>query len=216
MAAFPRDTLERPVSTPHFSGRGFILSKESSMGLFDRFGGAGVQRPVSQPAEPSADDIAIARYRYLLRTAPPETIEQAHAEAFAQLTPEQRRRVLQELCNELPEAERAAAARAGDSPEQLARVATRAEIRQPGVLERTFGGLGATPGAAGFGSLFASSLLGSVAGTVLGSMIAQHFFSEHADAGHFFGDAADHASTQTFDDGGDIISGFDGGDTFDI
>ena len=36
------------------------------------------------------DDQAIARYRYLLRTAPPLTIEQAHAEAFAQLTPDQR------------------------------------------------------------------------------------------------------------------------------
>ena len=45
----------------------------------------------SQTAQ-SADEQAIARYRYMLKTAPPETIEQAHAEAFAQLTPEQRRR----------------------------------------------------------------------------------------------------------------------------
>jgi hypothetical protein len=183
------------------------------MGLFDRFRGAGVQRPASQSADASADDLAIERYRYLLRTAPPETIEQAHAEAFARLTPEQRRRVLQELDKELPEAERAAAARAGDSPEQLARVATRAEIRQPGILERTFGGLGGAPG---FGGFFAGSLLGSVAGTVLGSMIAQHFFSEHPDAGHLFGDSPDHAPLETLDDGGDFASGIDGGDTFDI
>ncbi len=182
------------------------------MGLFDRLRGTGVQRPASQSAVSSADDVAIARYRYLLRTAPPETIEQAHAEAFAQLTPEQRRQVLQELCNELPEVERAAAARAGDSPEQLARIATRAEVRQPGALERTFGGLGAAPGTPGFGSFFASSLLGSVAGTVLGSMIAQHFFNAHPDGGNSFGDLPDHSPTQTFDDGGDISSGFDGGD----
>ena len=44
-----------------------------------------------------ADEIAIERYRYLLRTAPPETIEQAHAEAFAKLTPAQRAQVFQEL-----------------------------------------------------------------------------------------------------------------------
>lgn len=186
------------------------------MGLFERLRGAGLQRKASQPAEPSADDLAVARYRYLLRTAPPETIEQAHAEAFAQLTPEQRRLVLQELCNEMPEAERAAAARAGDNPEQLARIATRAEIRQPGVLERTFGGLGAATGARGFGGLFASSLLGSVAGTVLGSMIAQHFFSAHPDGGQFFGDLPDQPPTQAFDDGSDLISGLDGGDTFDV
>ncbi len=34
------------------------------------------------------DEQAIERYRYLLRTAPPEAIEEAHAEAFAQLTVE--------------------------------------------------------------------------------------------------------------------------------
>ena len=42
----------------------------------------------------TTDEQAIARYRYRLKTAPPETIEQAHAEAFAQLTPEQRQQLL--------------------------------------------------------------------------------------------------------------------------
>lgn len=36
------------------------------------------------------DQRAIERYQYLLKTAPPDKIEQAHAEAFAQLTPQQR------------------------------------------------------------------------------------------------------------------------------
>ena len=52
-------------------------------------------------AEPAAakseDEIAIERYRYLLRTAPPETIEQVHAEAFSKLTEPQRQQVLAEL-----------------------------------------------------------------------------------------------------------------------
>ncbi len=47
------------------------------MGLFDRFRGAGVQRPALQEAVEASDDQAVARYRYMLRTAPPDTIEQA-------------------------------------------------------------------------------------------------------------------------------------------
>ena len=80
------------------------------MGLFDRFLG-GKQEPAPQLQgwgrnAAAGDDQAIERYRYLLRTASPETVEQTHAEAFAKLTPEQRRRVLDELSAELPEAER--------------------------------------------------------------------------------------------------------------
>ena len=76
------------------------------MGLLDRLFGRGRQGYQQQYAPPSQhgsprgrpenlpDDQAIARYRYLLRTAPPEQIEQAHAEAFAQLTVDQRQQVL--------------------------------------------------------------------------------------------------------------------------
>jgi hypothetical protein len=194
------------------------------MGLFDRFReGLGVQRPISpQYAEGSADDQAIARYRYMLNTAPPEVIEQAHAEAFARLTPEQRRRVLEELSNEVPDAERVSVLRAGDSPTQLARVATRSEIRQPGVLERIFGGVGAAPGAAGPG--FGTFFLSSMAGTVLGSLIAQQFFHANPDAAHLFGDTTptiedrttDNDTASLGDDGNDLGGGFDGGNSFDV
>jgi hypothetical protein len=90
------------------------------MGLFDRFRNAA--------PDDTADEQAIARYRYLLKTAPPEAIEEAHAEAFAQLTPAQRQRLLQELASDMPDAERNAAQRAGDEPRALARAATRAEL----------------------------------------------------------------------------------------
>ncbi|MEJ7617843.1 MAG: hypothetical protein WKF30_12990 [Pyrinomonadaceae bacterium] len=77
------------------------------MGIVDRLFGRDEEQPerstqtqnrggAAAPAR-SPDEQALARYRYMLQTAPPETIEQAHAEAFAQLTPEQRRQVLQEL-----------------------------------------------------------------------------------------------------------------------
>ena len=121
--------------------------------------------------EPLTDKQAIERYRYMLRTAPPETIEQAHAEAFAQLDERQRRAVLEELRQATPERERAAARE--DDPETLARLATRAEVRRPGTLERAFGGAGGP----GFGGLLAGSFLSSLAGTVIGSMIAREFFS---------------------------------------
>ena len=123
-------------------------------------------------ARPLSDEQAIERYRYMLRTAPPETIEQAHAEAFAKLTESQRRAVLQGLREVTPPREHEAVS-SGDA-QSLARMATRAEFRQPGVLERLLGG---TSGGAGFGGMLAGSLLGSVAGTVLGSMVAQHFLA---------------------------------------
>jgi hypothetical protein len=118
----------------------------------------------------SSDEQAVARYRYMLETAPPQTIEQAHTEAFARLTAEQRRLVLEELSADAPEAERA---QAKDDPRSLARMATRAEIRQPGTIERTFGRMG---GGAGMGGIMASSFLSSIAGVVVGSAIAQAFF----------------------------------------
>src|SRR3712207_4777912 len=107
---------------------------------------AGRGAPAKDP-----DQAAIDRYRYMLRTAPPETVEQAHAEAFAKLTPEQRRKVLADLSAEVPPAERAAS----DDPRSLARMATRAEMRQPGTMERALGGRGGMGGGMGMGGMIA-------------------------------------------------------------
>jgi hypothetical protein len=101
----------------------------------------------------------------MLRTAPPDEIERAHEEAFAALTPQQRRMVLDELSRQVPPGERATS----DDPRSLARMATRAEIRQPGTIERTFGSMPAGPG---LGGMFLSTLAGAFVGTA----IAQAFF----------------------------------------
>ena len=199
------------------------------MGIWDPFGRNAAASSNAPTSPVDADEQAIARYRYMLKTAPPETIEQAHAEAFAALTPEQRRKVLQRLSEEMPDAERRAIVAAGDSPGALAQAATRAEIRQPGAIERAVGGMGATAaapaGAPGIGSMLAGSMLGSLAGTVLGGMVAQHFFGTHAEASHLFDDGAHPAhdtssadydtSGDTLDSGGDFADDF-GGDTFDV
>ena len=154
--------------------------------------GASANRPMD------ADAQAVARYRYMLQTAPPEQIEAAHAEAFARLTPEQRRLALQQLSQTIPEAERVGLQ---DDPRSLAQAATRAEIRQPGALQSAFnqpmqggqqggmmgGGMGGMMG--GMGGMLAGGLLASVAGGFIGSSIANSFFSNPMHESGFMQDA---------------------------
>lgn len=199
------------------------------MGFFDRLFGQPAQQPAQPPipaysrppqgqpayrgaptpgAQPlSEDERAIARYRYLLRTAPPEAIEQAHAEAFAALTPEQRRQVLASLQAEAPANERPVS----DDPASLARAATRQELRQPGSLERTF----ARPGM-GFGTMLASSMLGTIAGVVIGTAIADMLtpdFPADANAADSAGDTGE-GGADAGESGADTGEGGDwGGDS---
>jgi hypothetical protein len=188
------------------------------MGLLDRlFGRKGEPRaqsaaPTYRPGrggqQPSgADEQALQRYRYMLETAPPETIEQAHEEAFAKLTPAQRAQVLRELAAVTPEGKRAALAGDRDDPKTLAWLATRAEMRQPGVMERTFGGRGT-----GMGGMMAGTIFGSFVAGFVGSMIAEQFFDSVGDVG--FGDEqiADNTWGDTGDTGGDFGGDFGGGD----
>jgi hypothetical protein len=157
---------------------------------------------------PNADEQALQRYRYMLKTAPPETIEQAHEEAFAKLTPTQRAQALRELAAATPEEERAALAGGRDDPKSLARLATRAEMRQPGTMERTFGGVGG-----GFG--LGGTIFASLAAGFVGSMIAQQFLDSEGDADEQSGDGEtydDSAGDDYGDSGGDFGGDFGGGD----
>src|SRR3954454_17959426 len=209
------------------------------MGLLDRlFGGnrdrqrgdaaryapaASTPQDTPRPARPGqgrggGDEAAVERYRYLLRTAPPEAIEQAHAEAFATLTPEQRRTVLTELGSQVPASERAAS----DDPKALARMATRAEMRQPGLLERTFSGRGGAMGGGygmgggtGMGGMLAGGLFASMAGAFVGTAIANEIFDD--DHGNDSGDNDnndnnDHNDSNDSNDGSGNDSGGDQSD----
>ena len=172
---------------------------------------AAQSRPRSR--EMSSDEQAVERYRYLLRTAPPETIEEAHAEAFAKLTPEQRRMVLQELDSTLTPAERTTGATYDEDPRSLARLATRAEMRQPGTLERTWSGM---PGGVGMGGLMMGNFMSTIAGVMVGSMIADAFLGNAGYDGGSAG-AADAPADTSGAEGGDFAagdSGFGGGGTF--
>jgi hypothetical protein len=167
----------------------------------------------SAPAPSSDDAHALERYRYLLRTAPPETVELVHAEAFAQLSPSQRQQVLRELSSGLPPSERPL----GDDPASLARAATRAEYTRPGFMERTFGGrsFGGGMGGSGFGSMLGASMLGTIGGYVAGSALVGSLFDPGYAAGYQDGMAADSGDAASFDDPGAMDGGgFDdfGGD----
>jgi hypothetical protein len=173
------------------------------------------------------DRAAIARYRYLLRTAPPEQIEEAHAQAFAQLTPSQRQQILQEMNQTLPASERPQS----DDPRQMARAATRAEMQQPGYLQRTFGGRGYGMGGGMGGGMMGAlggSLLGTIAGVVIGTAVADAMLGgfdgspeqqDFAAGGDGSGDAGGDASggdpgagdAGTVDAGGTDTGGYDAG-----
>jgi len=182
------------------------------MGILDRlFGQKGPyeSRDAQRAPGDSPDEQALQRYRYLVRTAPPEAIEAAHREAFERLTPEQRQQVLRELSAAAPPNERIADPARAD-PQTLARMATRAELRQPGTMERTLGG------GPGLGGMFASSLMGSVVGSVIGSAIAHQFlggFPHEAGAGDEAAsdaagvDDADAAEADSGDSGDDLGGG---------
>ncbi|WP_157005967.1 hypothetical protein [Agromyces laixinhei] len=186
------------------------------MGFLDRiFGGVPAEPPTPQAGPAgrrlSDDELAVERYRYLLRTAPPESVEAVHAEAFAKLTPQQRQAVFASLSSEAPAGERLVS----DEPSALARAATRAELRAPGSVERAFDRADAAGGrrqhgGPSFGGMFAGSLLGTVAGVVVGSAIAQAFLPDSAAFEASGGSDASGADSG----GGSDASGADSGGDF--
>jgi hypothetical protein len=207
-----------------------LLGRSRGPSPYGRQGGPYEPDPYAQrqSAPRSADEQAIERYRYLLRTAPPDQVEAAHAEAFAKLTPEQRRQVLEQLAA-VPGGERPR----GDDAQSLARAATRAEIRQPGTLERAFGGggygggyggsgyggggygrgpgMGMGMGGMGMGSMIGGSLLGTVAGVVVGSAVADALFDTGLGDGGLFGGGDEEAYAEGYQDGAENDQGDGGG-----
>ena len=170
---------------------------------------AGARPAAATSAVRSEDELAVDRYRYLLRTAAPDAVEEVHAEAFAKLTPQQRRMVFEDLSRHAAASDRPAS----DDPRTLARSATRSELRQPGFLERTLGSGPATRGP-GIGTLIGGSMLGTVAGVVIGSAIADMVLPGIGDLGADVADGVDDLGSGIGDGFGDLASGFDdfGGD----
>jgi hypothetical protein len=91
------------------------------MGIFSKF------RRRKNPYAAASEEEQIARYVYLLTTLPASVIESAHASAFKDLSPAQRREMLEQLRPFMSDAERAAPA---DDPHLLAKLVRRAEDRR--------------------------------------------------------------------------------------
>ena len=195
------------------------------MGFLDRLLGrtpepqvmVNTNRPPRTAVTPDPDAQAVERYRYLLRTAPPDELERAHTEAFERLTPEQREIARRDLEGAVPPSE---APRSTDAAD-LARAATRAEMRAPGTLERSFASGSAPPGLGGsFLQTFAAVFIAtSVANALFGSYGypdqatdagTDPSASEAGDAGVAEADAADAGEWDAADAGG-LESGDVGG-----
>ena len=138
-----------------------------------------------------------------------------HQAAGGAPTPEQRRQVLQTLRQEVEPAESRGMT---DDPRDLARLATRTELRRPGTIERVFGAQGPASstgdrGAAGTGVAFGGflpTLAGAFMGTALASMMLGGLGGfGPGDATAFEGGAGEPGEAAPGDGGGD-----EGGRTF--
>ncbi len=128
-----------------------------------------------------------------------------HTEAFSKLTEEQRDILFRQLTENLEPSERPADA----VPAHLAQAATRAELREPGTLTRTFG----NQNGMGFGSMVGGSLLGPVAGFFIGSALVSAFMSMDGGGTDAGADANSETNADSGgDSGGDAGGDFGGGD----
>jgi hypothetical protein len=137
------------------------------------------QNSSASPSDASSEEaLALARYKYLLRVAQPEVLEQIHRESFATLLPGQRERLFLRLRHDLCDGQRPASS----EPPELAHAAVAAHEEDPGYLVRLLRrpGQGISEGhtvpAQSKGApedlLFAGSVLGAVAATAAGSATA--------------------------------------------
>ena len=153
--------------------------------------GEGSSRLAPNSPDASGDEAwEAARYKYLLRVAQPEVVEQVHREAFAALLLEQRERLFLRLRHDLPEAQRPASS----EPAELAHAAVAAHQGDHGYLVRLLRrpGQGVSEGHTvpeqadrPGGLLFAGSLLRPVAATAVRSATASdslHGFSNSPEA----------------------------------
>ncbi|SDZ54578.1 hypothetical protein [Herbiconiux ginsengi] len=146
------------------------------------------------PAKP-ADERAVAEYERLLRTAPPDTIQKVHVEAFSKLTPEQ----LDILYDRFTANASTAEDRPADArPATLAKTATQVEQKKPGTLQRV---LGDDATGDGFNTYLGLSILDTVIWYSIASTLWTGFDAGSGDSG----DGGDGGAGG--DDGSDGASG---------
>jgi hypothetical protein len=139
------------------------------MGLLDRF--LRGRRAPDEDGKPLTPEGALARWRFLLGRAPPETLAEAHSRALEALGDLPRTEVIQRLRSGLASLE--AGVVVPSEPALVVRAAARAERRAPGFLERTL-----APDARGRQTL--SGLAAAVIATSVASPYLRGFDSARA------------------------------------
>jgi hypothetical protein len=176
------------------------------MGLLDRVLGRKLDlKPEPVPAGvPVKDARAVDRYERMLRTAPPDVVENVHVQAFEKLTPAQRDVLFERLTADASSQE----ARPADArPASLARAAAQAESRQPGALSRIFKAdqSGIAPAI-----WIGSSIIDTVAWYAIASVAFNSWAPDGTDdtaTAVTDSDDPDQNATSTSDDGGTFFDG---------
>ncbi len=156
------------------------------------FGGGGQQRQEYQdfvnryeqgaPWEGISNQEAMSRYQQVARQLPPQEYEQAAQEAFARMTPDQRRQLAQMLQQQarqqqvnFPDLNQDGIDDRLQDPRAFAQVTSRMEQQQPGMLEQLLGGGGG--GAGGGAGEMLNNPLAKAALAGIAAMAAQRFLS---------------------------------------
>jgi len=127
------------------------------------------------PWDGISDQEAVDRYRQVARSLPPDQYEIAARQSFDRLSPQQRLefgRYLQQQAHAqgITDFDGDGVDDRYQDPAQLAAMTSRAEQRQPGILEQLIGGVGGGGFGGGFGS---SPMAAQGGGGMLGSPIAK-------------------------------------------
>src|SRR5918998_97594 len=134
-----------------------------------------------------SEEEAAFRYEQVAPNLPPEVYHQSAQEVFAQLSPEQRRKLAQPLTNSPRQRARSSPDVNQDGiddrlqdPDYLAQTATQVEQEQPGLLGRLLGGRRSAPGS---GASVGGIPSGAGTGGMLGSPMAKGVLGGIAAAG---------------------------------
>ena len=162
------------------------------MSFLEQLFGGGQQRQEYQdfvnryeqgaPWEGISNQEAMSRYQQVARQLPPQEYEQAAQEAFARMTPEQRRQLAQMLQQQarqqqvnFPDLNQDGIDDRLQDPRAFAQVTSRMEQQQPGMLEQLLGGGGG--GAGGGAGEMLNNPLAKAALAGIAAMAAQRFLS---------------------------------------
>ena len=189
------------------------LSRKSGQSADDH----GSERHGQDAAAQEALDVA--RYKYVLRVASPQLLEQVHREAFETLPAGRLGPLYLKMCQDLPEEMRPKSVAPGD----LARSAAAAQQTDPGFMLRTLRrpGQGVSEGHSVPGSvnrpgvdLFAGSVLGPFAAAVAASTAASELlagFGHSLEAAQvdpsLFARGSNHSTAQWIAEGGHEFGG---------